>query len=100
MTYFQKAANAGDAEGFNGMAYLYEYGYGIKKDPDEAMSFINIAISLKKNDVRYLDTKGEFYLNLGDFEEAKKIWDQCMAIDKEFDKGNSTFVIKMKKRLR
>ena len=100
MIYFQKAANAGDAEGYNGMAYLFEYGYGIKKDPNEAMSFIDIAISLKKNDVRYLDTKGEFYLNHGDFDEAKQIWNQCMSIDKEFDKLESTFVTEMKKRLR
>lgn len=99
-SYFQKAAKAGDAEGYNGLAYLSEDGYGTKKDPNEAIRLINIAISLEKNNPRYLDTKGEFLLNHGDFEGAKRIWNQCLSLDKDFDKGESSFVIEMKKRLR
>lgn len=82
--YYQKAIDAGIPQGYNDMAYLYAEGNGVKQDFNEAHRLVDIALSKDINKVNFLDSKGEFYLMENNIEEATKIWNKIVSMDKEF----------------
>lgn len=83
-TYYQKAIDANISMGYNDMAYLYANGNGVAQDFKEAHRLVDIAISMEKDNVNYLDTKGEFYLKENKFEEAADLWQKIKSINAEF----------------
>lgn len=82
--YYQKAIDAGIPQGYNDMAYLYAEGNGVKQDFNEAHRLVDIALSKDINNVNFLDSKGEFYLMENNIEEATKIWNKIVSMNKEF----------------
>lgn len=83
---FQEATEKNDPEGFNGIAYCKFNGFGTEKNEDEAISLIDKAIALSNNNIKYLDTKGEFYCKLGLVDKAKEIYDYIVKKDTTYYK--------------
>ena len=43
MEYFQLAADLGNAEGWRGIGYLYQYGLGVEQDYDKTLEYFSLA---------------------------------------------------------
>lgn len=82
--WFKKMVDVGEPDGYNGLAYMYMNGLGVAKDVDKAFEYIDKAIKISNNRARFLDSKGEFYSMLNDYEKAKAIYDQIMSTDPDF----------------
>jgi Flp pilus assembly protein TadD len=68
-----------------GMAYNNKaYTYVKKKEYNEALPFVERALELDKTDWHFWDTRGEIYLNLGQYEKALSDFNKAIKIE-----GNS-----------
>lgn len=90
---FQKATEKNDPEGYNGIAYCKFNGFGTEKNENEAITLIDKAITLSSNDIRYLDTKGEFYCKLGLVDKAKEIYDYIVKKDTTYYKNKESYLV-------
>lgn len=82
--YYQKAIDANLPMGYNDMAYLYADGKGVAQDFNEAHRLVDIAISMDRNNLNFLDTKGEFFLKENKLEEATILWNKIKSMNEEF----------------
>lgn len=60
------------------------YDYALKQDFDKAFELVDKAIALRPDRANYYDTKGEFYLMLGDVDNALKMWKKVIELDPGF----------------
>jgi len=67
----------------------------------EAIPYYHEALSHKGDVVDVLNSIGECYFEIGDFEEAKQVWKKSLAINPEQEKikSNVEFLIKKKQKL-
>lgn len=82
--WFKKMVDLSNPDGYNGLAYMYMNGLGVAKDVEKAFEYIDKAIEMSNNGANFLDSKGEFYSMLGDYEKAKAIYDQIMSTDPDY----------------
>ena len=68
----------------NELSYLYALGKGVAKSMINAHKCIDRALSINPNDVNYIDTKGELYLMEGDRVNARKMYDRCIQLNKNW----------------
>jgi TPR repeat protein len=86
MSWFEKAADKGNAGGINDIGYLYHYGYGVKQNYTEAMKWYKKAVD--KGNPSAIGNIGSMYLKgegvVKDYQEAvnwyKKVADRGIAV--------------------
>jgi len=69
-----------------GMAYNNKaYSYVKLKEYNKALPFVEKAIELDKSEWYFWDTRGEIYLNLGDYKKSISDLDIALSIEKNPD---------------
>lgn len=87
--YYKKCIEANVTEAYNGLAYMYAKGKYVEQDFQKAMQLIDKAIVLSPQNAHYLDSKGEFFLMMGQRDSAMVYWNKVIELNPQFDKDNS-----------
>ena len=73
---------------FNQLAYMYARGEYVKQSFEEAMKYVDLAISnapTTENLANYYDSKGEIFLMMGEIDEAKEYWNKVLEVYPNFN---------------
>lgn len=80
----KKAADNGDTEAMNLIAYKYALGKGTKQSYDNALLYIDKAIDAAPDVANYWDSKGEIFLMKGDDKNALIMWRKVVELEPNF----------------
>ena len=73
---------------FNQLAYMYARGEYVKQSFEEAMKYVDLAISnapTTENLANYYDSKGEIFLMMGELEKAEEYLNKAMFVYPSFN---------------
>lgn len=79
------------SESYNKVAeeyYSKSYNYSLQEDYQEAIDWINMAISLSQNNLKYQFVRGSYYLIKKDFYLAFRDFDNVIKADPDYCPGN------------
>lgn len=83
-SWISKSAAQGNVDALNQLAYCYAEGVGTDADMGMAHATIDKAIQIAPNEANLYDSKGEFYMMVGDREKAQEMYDKVVAMDSTF----------------
>jgi len=83
-SWISKSAAQGNVDALNQLAYCYAEGVGTDADMGMAHATIDKAIQMAPDDANLYDSKGEFYMMVGDREKAQEMYDKVVAMDSTF----------------
>ena len=82
--YLDKGLSLGIPRAYQVKSIMSLYGEGVKKDLEEALRLIDIAINKDDSNPNYKDTKGLILIELNKLTEAKEVWDILQRDYKEY----------------
>ena len=91
--WYEKAAEQGNKNACNQLAYCYAKGEGVTQNFVLAHKYIDKAIELSsdiKDKIDYYDSKGEIYAIQGDKDNALAMWNKILELNPEFAKRETT----------
>lgn len=88
-SWLSKAAAQDHVDALNQLAYCYAEGIGTDANISMAHATIDKAIQTVPDDANLYDSKGEFYMMVGDRENAREMYKKVIATDPAFYKGHS-----------
>lgn len=96
--FAQKGVTLGQPMAYQIMAGLYFEGKGgLSRDSEEALKYIDFALSIDPNNVSYKDMKGYILLAQGKIQEAENVWNELVLNNNEFALSSQTeFCITMR----
>lgn len=91
--YFSKAAEKGNARGYNGLGLLYEFGAYLTKDPDKAFHYYSRAVEHGSN-LAYMNIANCYQYGVGtEIDYDKALYYYKKAADKGIEGANGAFAI-------
>jgi len=84
--WISKSAAQGNVDALNQLAYCYAEGVGTDADMGMAHATIDKAIQMDPDEANLYDSKGEFYMMVGDREKARKMYEKVMEKNPTFYK--------------
>ena len=84
--WISKSAAQGNVDALNQLAYCYAEGVGTDADMGMAHATIDKAIQMYPDEANLYDSKGEFYMMVGDREKAQKMYEKVMEKNPTFYK--------------
>ena len=88
-SWINKSAAQGNVDALNQLAYCYAEGVGTDADMGMAHATIDKAIQMDPDDANLYDSKGEFYMMVGDREKAQEMYRKVMEKNPAFYEGYS-----------
>ena len=85
-SWLSKAAAQDHVDALNELAYCYAQGIGTDVNISMAHATIDKAIQIDPDDANLYDSKGEFYVLVGDREKARKMYEKVMEKNPTFYK--------------
>lgn len=83
-SWINKAATQGLTAALNQLAYCYAGGIGTEASMSMAHATIDKAIQIDSDDANLYDSKGEFYMLVGDRENAQEMYEKVLEKDSTF----------------
>ena len=71
------------------VGYMFQHGLGVLKDLKTSKEYYQRAISLNPNNELYHIALGDYYLDTGNYNEARKIWNYLLANNPQIIESNS-----------
>ena len=87
--WINKAAAQGNVDALNQLAYCYADGIGTEVSISMALATIDKAIQKDPDEANLYDSKGEFYMMVGDREKAQEMYRKVMEKNPAFYEGYS-----------
>lgn len=84
--WINKAAAQGHVDALNQLAYCYAEGVGTDVDLSMAHATIDKAIQIDPDEANLYDSKGEFYMMVGDREKAQEMYEKVIEKNPAFYK--------------
>lgn len=84
--WINKAAAQGHVDALNQLAYCYAEGVGTDADMGMAHATIDKAIQIDPDEANLYDSKGEFYMMVGDREKAQEMYEKVIEKNPAFYK--------------
>ena len=84
--WINKAAAQGYTDALNQLAYCYAEGIGTDADMSMAHATIDKAIQIDPDEANLYDSKGEFYMMVGDREKAQEMYEKVIEKNPAFYK--------------
>lgn len=93
--YYTIAVDKGNTDAMNDLAYLYAKEGFKKRNIEKSFEWIDKALELKPNSANYHDSKGEFFLMIGDTLNAKRMYYLTLEKDSTYAGRNTKLFTKL-----